>query len=359
VVLVAVVVVLAAVVVLGQWNLSEYAITPGQATPVAPLVKVHGLATKSHHDKFLLVDVYLSTMNVWQWVKLHFESHVQFVPASELVEPGIPDAELEAQGYLEMSDSKQDAEVAAFRTLGWKVAGTPTGVIINGVVSPSPAQSAGLRVADEIVGVNGAAVRSSCNLISRVHALKPGTILRLSVRRAHISSSGTISRGAPTTVDATTAAPPGDLGPTGCAGVSGPNRSWLGVTIEDATHFVFPAEVSINTADIGGPSAGLAMTLTLIDRLSRDSLAGHRVIAATGTIASDGDVGDVGGVAEKTVAAQRAGASIFFVPQVEVATAKSVAGPGLRIVGVTTLKQVLNDLQRLGGAKPVAITAPH
>jgi PDZ domain-containing protein len=356
---VAVVVVLSGVIVLGRWNLSEYAITPGQATPVAPLVKVHGLATAKHRDKIMLVDVYLSTMNVWQWAKLHFESHVQFVPANELVEPGIPDAELEAQGYLEMSDSKQAAEVAAFRTLGWKVPATPTGVIINGVVSPSPAHAAGLKVADEIVSVNGAAVRSDCGLIDQVHALKPGTLLHLRVRRARISRTGIISWAAAMNVNATTAAPPGDLGPSGCANVTKANRSWLGVTIEDATHFIFPARVTINTADIGGPSAGLAMTLTLIDRLSRHSLAGHRVIAATGTIAADGAVGDVGGVAEKTVAAQRAGASIFFVPQVEVATAKSNAGPGLRIIGVTSLKQVLSDLQRLGGAKPVAITTPQ
>jgi PDZ domain-containing protein len=70
-------------------------------------------------------------------------------------------------------------------------------------------------------------------------------------------------------------------------------------------------------------------------------------------------VGDVGGVAQKTVAAQRAGVSIFFVPQVEVATAKGAAGPGLRIIGVTSLRQVLKDLRRLGGAAPTAITKPH
>ena len=62
-----------------------------------------------------------------------------------------------------------------------------------------------------------------------------------------------------------------------------------------------------------------------------------------------GNVGDVGGVAEKTVAVQRAGAKYFFVPQVEVATAKGAAGPGLTIVGVTTLAQALRDLRALGG----------
>jgi PDZ domain-containing protein len=99
--------------------------------------------------------------------------------------------------------------------------------------------------------------------------------------------------------------------------------------------------------------------LTIIDKLSHGSLTGHRVIAATGTIAPDGQVGDVGGVAEKTVAVQRAGATIFFVPDVEVSTARSAAGPGLRIVGVSSLHQVLTDLHRLGGASPVPLTKPH
>jgi PDZ domain-containing protein len=140
--------------------------------------------------------------------------------------------------------------------------------------------------------------------------------------------------------------------------VTGPNRSWLGVTIEDGINYMLPATVSIDTANIGGPSAGLAMTLALIDKLSRGSLTGHHVIAVTGTIAVNGSVGDVGGVAEKTVAASRAGATIFFVPQVEVATAQGVGEPGLRIVGVTSLKQVLSDLRRLGGAAPIPFTKP-
>ena len=355
----ALVVVLGVVVALGNWQVSEYAITPGNATPVGPLIKVQGVATNPHNDKIMLVDVYLSSLNVWQWVRLHFASHVQFVPANELVDPGIPNDELGPQGFQEMNDSKQAAEVAAFRALGWKITGTPTGTIITGVIAPSPARTAGLKVGDEIVAVNGKPVRTTCALIGSVHSLAPGTVLRLKVERAKISPSGVITRQSPSTVNVTTGKAPGARGPTGCAGVTGTNRSWLGVSIENGTNYVLPAKVSINTTDIGGPSAGLAMTLTLIDKLSRGSLTGHQVIAASGTIAVNGDVGDVGGVAEKTVAAQRAGATIFFVPRVEVAAAKSAAGPGLRIVGVTSLQQVLSDLHRLGGTTPVALTKPH
>jgi PDZ domain-containing protein len=101
------------------------------------------------------------------------------------------------------------------------------------------------------------------------------------------------------------------------------------------------------------------MTLSLINAMSRHSISGNQSIAATGTIDVQGDVGDVGGVAEKTVAVQRAGAKYFFVPQVEVATAKSAAQPGLTIVGVTSLKQALRDLRKLGGAAPQPLTPPR
>jgi PDZ domain-containing protein len=357
--LIALIVVFAAVLIGGRWNLNEYAITPGQATPVAPLVKVQGVKTDPHNDKIMLVDVYLSTLNVFQWIGLHFESHVQYVPADELIEPGVPSGELGPQGYQEMNDSKQAAEVAAFRALGWKVPATQTGTAITGIVAPSPAYSANLQVGDEIVGVDRHTVTSNCGLVAIVHSLAPGTRLRLSVKKAKISQSGVFTLERATTVVLATAKAPSYVGATGCAGVTGPNRSWLGVTIEDATNYMLPAAVSINTADIGGPSAGLAMTLALIDKLSHGSLTGHHVIAVTGTIAVNGSVGDVGGVAEKTVAASRAGATIFFVPQVEVATAKSVGEPGLRIVGVTSLKQVLSDLRLLGGAAPIPLTKPH
>jgi PDZ domain-containing protein len=141
--------------------------------------------------------------------------------------------------------------------------------------------------------------------------------------------------------------------------VSGPSKSWLGVELEDGNTYALPAKVMINTQDIGGPSAGLAMTLTLIDKLSKNSISGNQPIAATGTMDVHGNVGDVGGVAEKTVAVQRAGAKYFFVPQVEVATARSAASPGLTIVGVTTLQQALHDLRKIGGEPPEPITKPH
>jgi Lon-like protease len=346
-------------IVLGKINTNDYALTPGDATPVAPLVKIKGVASETHRGKIMLTDVYLTSLDGWQWLYYHLKSHVQFVSADELVEPGVSTQQLGDQGYLEMSDAKQAAEVAAFRALGWKIPSTPTGAVVTAVESDSPAQRANLHVASEIVAVNGSKISSACSLIGAMHSVPAGSTVALKVLRARISPSGTISYVSLRTDKVTTVKPPKGLEPSGCPGVSGVGTSYLGVALEDGNAYALPATVSIDTANIGGPSAGLAMTLTLIDKLSRHSISGNQPIAATGTIDVDGNVGDVGGVAEKTVAVQRAGAKYFFVPQVEVKTAKSAAQPGLTIVGVTTLAQALRDLRAIGGAAPQPLTPPR
>ncbi|MHB1251029.1 MAG: PDZ domain-containing protein [Acidimicrobiales bacterium] len=354
----AVIMVLVVVGVLQRWTTNEYALTPGDATPVHPLVSIKGLPVDAHHDTIMLTDVYLQRLSAWQYIVMHFERHVTFLNADQILEPGIPSSQLVAQGFLEMADSKQNAEVAAFNSLGWHLHPRSTGAVVNGVVTNSPAAKAAIKVADEVVGVNGAPVLTTCQLQEKVHALAPGTRIALDVRRARISAAGDITRGRASTVWLRTAAPSQSLS-SACANVTGPAKSWLGLSLEDGVQYQFPAQISINTKYIGGPSAGLAMTLSLIDSLSRGSLTGHHRIAATGTIDRFGNVGDVGGVAQKTVAVADAGAKYFFVPRVEVATATANAPAGLRIMGVTKLSQVLSDLARIGGAKPIPITPPR
>jgi PDZ domain-containing protein len=348
------------VIVLETWHTNDYALTPGNATPVAPLVKIDGVATNTHPDKIMLADVFEQQLSAWDWLWTHFQSHVQLVGANELVEPGIPTQEISAQGFLQMSDAKEAAEAAAFRALGWTVTSKRTGTLVTGVVAPSPAESGGLRVGDRIVGVNNTTVRSDCQLVGYVHDLAPGTALTLRFDPVRISDTGVLTYEPASSVKLKTSAVPAGIGPSGCPGVTGSDRSWLGVALEDGFNFKLPATVSIDTANIGGPSAGLAMTLTLVNELSSGSLTGHHVIAATGTMDAQGNIGPVGGVEEKAVAVQRAGATYFFVPDSDgdVAAARDAHQPGLKIVPVTTLKQVLRDLKTLGGATPEPLTKP-
>ncbi|MEU7603026.1 S16 family serine protease [Streptomyces sp. NPDC040724] len=110
-------------------------------------------------------------------------------------------------------------------------------------------------------------------------------------------------------------------------------------------------KVELNLADVGGPSAGLLFSLGVVNKLDGDGsggdLTGGRSIAGTGTITADGTVGAVGGVALKTQAARRDGASVFLVPKDECADARSELPEGLRLVPVTSLTDAVDSLRAL------------
>ncbi|UUU33561.1 hypothetical protein JIX56_28980 [Streptomyces sp. CA-210063] len=114
-------------------------------------------------------------------------------------------------------------------------------------------------------------------------------------------------------------------------------------------------KVTLRLADVGGPSAGLLFSLGIIDKLDGDGsggdLTGGRVIAGTGTIDTAGKVGAVGGVALKTQAAHRDGATVFLVPKAECADAKAELPEGLRLIPVTTLKGAVSSLVALETGK--------
>jgi PDZ domain-containing protein len=109
------------------------------------------------------------------------------------------------------------------------------------------------------------------------------------------------------------------------------------------------------STSVSATSAGLAMTLAILDILSSGNLTGGHAVAATGTIGLDGTVGDVGGVSQKAVAVRRAGADVFFVPADQSKQALSQAGK-MKIYAVTSLQQALDDLQALGGDVPPPAT---
>ena len=93
----------------------------------------------------------------------------------------------------------------------------------------------------------------------------------------------------------------------------------------DTIKFQFPFDVQIDSGQIGGPSAGLAFTLSLLDTLTPGDLTGGVEVAATGTIDPSGNVGPIGGLKQKTIAVLRTGAKAFLVPTSEVAAAQEAA----------------------------------
>lgn len=123
-----------------------------------------------------------------------------------------------------------------------------------------------------------------------------------------------------------------------------------------------PVAVRLDTSDVGGPSAGLAFTLAVIDRLTRGELTGGRRVAATGTIALDGTVGRVGGTVQKAVAVRDAGYEVFLVPADERAEIAGRVGDDVEVIGVATLQDALDALASLGGGfqapQPPGVVSP-
>jgi PDZ domain-containing protein len=131
------------------------------------------------------------------------------------------------------------------------------------------------------------------------------------------------------------------------------SRTIVGFMPRDTRTVETPFEVGIDTDSIGGPSAGLAFTLALIDELSQGSLTGAVKVAATGTMDGNESIGAVGAIPQKAVAARDSGAKLFLIPAsqsaADIAQARRVGGVQMRVETVATLQDALDILRGIGG----------
>ena len=91
-------------------------------------------------------------------------------------------------------------------------------------------------------------------------------------------------------------------------------KNGIGISLIDRTEVTSNIPIQFTTEGIGGPSAGLMFSLSIYTQLADPTLRDGRVIAGTGSINRDGEVGDIGGIDKKVVSAAKSGASIFFAP---------------------------------------------
>jgi Lon-like protease len=305
-----------------------------------PCVRLVLPQSKAHRvdGQLLMVDVEVAQAGPLDWAEYELGllgNSRQFVPVAAYAGT-TPTSELGCQDTQEMVSADQDAALAALAVLSYKVDQKPLGVQIDTVLAGTPAWKAGLECNDVITAVNGKPVLTAEALTAALQPLQPGDVVSLTDHPA----------GGATTKEVKVRL----TRPSASALADGFNgHAYMGLDVETRVKPVLPFPVSVNAGAIGGPSAGLAFTLAILDALSNGKLTGGHKVAATGTIDPQGDVGEVGGVQEKTVAVEKAGAEVFFVPKAEYADAESVGHGSLKIVPVTTLGQVLQTLQQSYG----------
>jgi PDZ domain-containing protein len=308
-----------------------YAIKPGRAQETNGLIVLPADKRFQPAGHVLFVTVGLQPLRAFQYLLAKRDPDVQVVSEKAILGTANPQ-QYRQQSVQAMVDSKEAAEVVALKKLCLPVIEKGTGARIEQVVKDSPAAAAGIRPEDTITAIGSTPVTTADQVLVPLRAKKPGETFSLTVE-------GPVTGEPPRTVSGTLGTNPSDA-----------TRSYLGVVLRTrAQDYDLPFDVKVESGRVGGPSAGLAFTLALLDQLTKGELTGGRTIAATGTIELDQRVGEVGGVPQKAVAVRRSGATLFLVPTPELVEAKRKVGPKVEVVPVDTLDQALQALRDRGG----------
>jgi PDZ domain-containing protein len=323
-------------------ELDYYVLGPGQTVPVKQFVEIP--EDKAHPPKgdLMLTTVSLLRAHPYDIVHAWFTDGTEIESKKDVLGDSTP--QQFTQQNADLMDSSQLAAISvAMRKAGYSATLIGDGAAIREVAPGTPAEGK-VNAGDLVTAVDGNKVSIASDVTTLIRRKAIGDTVKLTL---------TDEKGAVRDADITTAALPDD-----------PSRPYVGVVVGTKNaRLDTPFPVSFETTDIGGPSAGLAFTLTLLDELTPGELTGGGKVAVTGTINENGDVGQVGGVEQKTISVKNAGAKLFLVPAAEVDVAKKFAGSKLKIVGVNTLDEAVAALGANGGdvasvkALPVTPTA--
>ena len=247
-------------------------------------------------------------------------------------------------GYQAMFGAKQVAEYVAMKRLGLDAQFTDGDIVIEELVCEGAPKTNSacevLEVGETIIEVDGVETPTLSKLLELLPTLKIGQVVDVTV--IPYSPPGSTASVEAQTRKVQIMASPDEA-----------DRPIIGFIPADTRVVKLPFEVNISTPDIGGPSAGLAFTLSLLDELTDGNLMGNGRVAATGTMNENGSVGAIGALVQKAVAVRDAGVTLFLVPagqtDAEVKAARKAAGPSVRIVQVASLDEALRALRRNGG----------
>jgi Lon-like protease len=294
----------------------HYLFLPDPALEVDPLVSVPNEDDDSADSGIYMVNILVRRASLFERIFPEVYGDAELVPAEEFNPEGLSERERKEESLSEMSVSQQIAVAVALRSLGHDV--DPLGAEVARVLPEAPAEGK-LKVGDVIVGAKGTKVSSPGELFDVMRKHRPGTPVRLDVRRKGQSRDVVVGTRAAT---------------------DGERRAVVGIIVQP--EFRFPVNVQIDAGNIGGPSAGLAFALDVVDELGEDLDRGRRIVV-TGTLGLDGTVGEIGGIEQKVVGARLADADLLLVPDPNLADARRGA-EGLEVVAVSTFEEALAAL---------------
>jgi PDZ domain-containing protein len=306
---------------------------PGVVRATQPLVSVSGHTAYDSSGVVMFTTVSQRPATPFLLLKSWLDDAIDTLPEEQVTPPGSNRETQRREEQAQMDRSKLTALEVAFAELDLPLTITGTGAFINEVSDQFPAATV-IGAGDVITAIDGTPVTIDDDVRPLLAVKAVGDEVTLSVRK----------KGGTAVADEVV-----ELG----RNPDDPSHGYLGVSLSTADEKVdMPFDVELDSGSVIGPSAGLAWTLGVIDRLSPGDLTHGRKVAVTGTIAEDGTVGPIGGIAQKVVAAKDAGATMFIYPAStapeDVKRMTSLADGDITLRPVATIDDALKVLDPSG-----------
>ena len=304
---------------------SYYVMSPGIAEDLGPIITVENGHKSDIEGSFLLTAVGSQRATVWDYIYVNF-----FQPEGyelEILSEQLPEG-IDMDKYLNMmsdlmEESKMTAEAVALRKLGYEVKVQGEGVEIIEVLEASNA-SEQLQNGDIIKQIDGQKVEIASEAVEIIRNREVGAQVSLEVIRNNERLSFTVE-----TIELP----------------ESPGQASIGILIGTKNlDYQFPIEVSYDTGNIVGPSAGGMFALEIYNQMVKEDITAGKKIAGTGTINLEGEIGRIDGIVQKIIAAENAEAEIFIMPQENYEEAQTIETK-LQLVPVKTFDDAINFLQ--------------
>jgi Lon-like protease len=326
----------------------EFALVPADAEAVEPRLAVDGTEVFPSDGEIYFVTIRQPKITLLDWLVTRKSPAVKYMSYTDKYGDQTEEQLLQS-GQRQMTGAKDRATYVALQAAGFPVDRKEGPAVVDYLLCLEvndagtkceefvPAAEV-LQPDDVITELNGQPVDTLDDLSPILADVEAGEVIPITFERDGEEQEGEVE----------TILAPGEDAP----------RTIIGFSPIDTTTVDLPPGITVefDTEGIGGPSAGLAFTLTLIDEITEGDLMGGGRVAVTGEIDIDGNVGAIGGLSSKASAVQQVGVKYFLVPASQpdtgfdsVEAARNVVGDDVEIIPVATLDEALAALERLGG----------
>ncbi|SFM00287.1 PDZ domain-containing protein [Gracilibacillus orientalis] len=318
------------VILLFSYQLPFYIHKPGHADPLNPVIEVDG-ASDSEGDMHL-VTIQGGRATPFQYMMALWRDYHDILPIEDVLPEGMTDEDYRQMQLMMMESSQEGSTVVAYEAAKKEININYEGVYVVSVVEGMPADGI-LQSADQIIEIDGHTINEAEDLIDYVSTKNVGDHISIKVKRNEETFETEITMKALEALD---------------------GQPGIGIQLVTNRSVTVSPELTFTSGEIGGPSAGLMFSLEIYDQLTETDITNGLQIAGTGEIDYQGNVGRIGGIDKKIVAADHADCDIFFAPnengredsnyQIAKQVAKEI-GTDMEIIPVDTFDDALTYLQ--------------